>query len=97
MQWTAKHMDRLYELYRRYIDRLRADTIEANRSLGSPRPEHIRLNHISRSEFETLLYQPADDPELTRQWVRRIIHGHEHEFPGVDFAPWEVPLRRTGT
>lgn len=97
MQWTAKHMDRLHEFYGRYIDGLRADIVEANRSLGSSRPEHTHLEHLGRHEFETLLHQPTDDPEVARMWVRRIIRGHEHEFPGLDHGPSGVPRRRTGT
>lgn len=97
MQWTANYVDRLYDLYERHIDRLRADVAEVNRSLGSSRPEHTHLDHLSRSEFETLLHQPTDDTEVTRLWVRRIVRGHEHEFPGLDFGSTEAPRRRTGT
>ena len=74
-------MDRLYELYERHVDRLRADVIQANRSLGSSQPERTDLDHLSRSEFETLVQQPTDDPEVAHSWVRRIIRSHEHEFP----------------
>jgi hypothetical protein len=80
MEWTARRMDRLYQLYQRHIDRLRKDVIQANRSLGSSQPERTHLDHLSRSEFETLLQQPTDDPDVTRLWVRRIVRGHEHEF-----------------
>ncbi len=97
MEWTAKRMDRLYELYERHIDRLRTDVIEANRSLGSSQPQRTHLDRLGRSEFETLLQQPTDDSEVARSWVRRIIRGHEHEFPELGFGPPETGRRRTGT
>lgn len=97
MEWTGKHMDRLYELYERHIDGLRTDVIQANRSLGSSQPERTDLNHLSRSEFETLVQQPTDDPEVAQSWVRRILRGHEHEFPELDLGPSGTRRRGTGT
>jgi len=81
MDWTTDEMDRLYGLYERHIDRLRADVAEANRSLGSLKPEHTGLACVTRAEFESLLGRPEGDPEVIRLWVRRIIRGHEHDFP----------------
>jgi len=81
MQWTAENANRLYGLYERYVDRLRADVIRANRSPGSSRPERIGLEPLPRAEFDALLDHPAADPEAVRLWVRRIIRGHEREFP----------------
>jgi len=95
MHWIARHLDRLYQLYRRHVDRLRVDVVQANRSLGSSHPQRTQLEHLSRSEFETLLQQPADDLNVAQLWVRRIIKGHEHEFPELDFA--SSPTRRRGT
>ena len=81
MEWTATTIDRLHARYERYIDQLRADVIEINRSLGSPTPEKTGLKPLTRAEFESLLTRPSDDPEMTRLWIWRIIYGHEDEFP----------------
>jgi hypothetical protein len=83
MEWTVKIVDRLYELHGQHIDRLRADVGAANRLLGSSMPERTGLKHLTRAEFEALLRQPTDDPEVARLWIRRIIRGHEHEFPAL--------------
>jgi hypothetical protein len=83
MEWTVKIVDRLYELHGQHIDRLRADLGAANRLLGSSTPERTGLKHLTRAEFEALLRQPTDDPEVTRLWIRRIIRGHEREFPAL--------------
>jgi len=97
MHWTAERLDRLYELYRHFIDRLRNDIIQANRSLGSKQPEKTKLEVLPRAEFEALLMQPRENPEVTRLWVRRIIRGHEHEFPEwASDVPGSQRLR-TGT
>jgi hypothetical protein len=97
MEWTAERVSRLYELYERHIDRLRTDVVKANRSLGSTEPEKTNLEILNRAEFEALLRRPTDDPEVTRLWVRRIIRGHEQEFPELESGPSERPRRRTGT
>ena len=106
MEWTAERLDRLYELYQRHTERLRADVINSNRSLGSSRPEHTALKCLSRSEFEARLNRRSDDPEVIQLWIRRIIRGHEDEFPQLplvsgrqitsDEAHPKRP-RRTGT
>lgn len=80
MEWTKELVDRVYELYERHIDRLRADVIAVNRALGSSNPAKTNLAPLSRLAFEELLKQPAEDPERQRLWLRRIIRGHEHEF-----------------
>ena len=41
---------------------------------------------LSRPEFETLITGPTDEPEVVRLWVRRLIRGHEHEFPELRVA-----------
>jgi hypothetical protein len=97
MEWTTEEMDRLYGLYERHVDRLRTDVVRANRSLGSSQPERTALGRVSRSEFEALLRQPTDDPEVARLWVRRILRGHEHEFPERHSGASDTPHRRTGT
>lgn len=86
MGWPVNNMDRLYELYQQHFDRLRADVISANRSLGSSRPEKTWMERLGRNEFESLLTNPTDEPELVKRWVRRIIRGHEHEFPELKAA-----------
>ena len=79
-------MDRLYELYERHYQQLRADVIRVNRSLGSAQPDKTWMELPSRVEFETLLTRPTDDPEMIRRWVRRIIRGYEDEFPEMRVA-----------
>jgi hypothetical protein len=81
MEWTSATIDRLHRFYERHIDRLRAELMAANRSLGSSNPEKTGLNRLTRAEFEVLLRRPGDDPEVTRLWLRRITRGHEREFP----------------
>lgn len=94
MEWTAKSVTRLYELYLEHIDRLRNDVIDTNRSLGSPHPEKTKLEPMPRSEFERFLHRLENDPESGRLWLRRIIRDHEQEFPELESAG---TLRRTGT
>ncbi len=86
MERRPEEIDRLYDLYVQYANTVRADIIQANRTLGSPHPEETKLEVISRAEFERLLTQPNDDPGVIRRWVRRIIRGHEKEFPELDAA-----------
>ncbi|MCC6124304.1 MAG: hypothetical protein IT426_05040 [Pirellulales bacterium] len=109
MAWTAGTLNRIYELYSQHIQQLRSDVITANRLLGSSKPDKTALRCLSRMEFETLLRQPADDPTIRDKWLRRIIRGHEHEFPefGIDsreivniasFIKSHKPMqRKTGT
>jgi len=97
MHWTAEYVNRLYELYQRHIGRLRKDVVEANRSLGSTEPEKTNLEVLTHAQFEAVLKEPTDDPQVTRLWVRRIIRGHEHEFPQLGCESAEAPRRRTGT
>lgn len=97
MQWSAEKVKRLYELYERHVGRLRKDVVEANRSLGSPEPEKTNLEVLSHAQFEAVLTGPTDDPDVTRLWVRRIIRGHEHEFPELSCESADRPRRRTGT
>jgi hypothetical protein len=86
MDGAVLDMDRLYELYQQHFAQLRADIIETNRSLGSTQPEKTWMELLSRAEFETLITAPADEPEVVQRWVRRLVHGHEHEFPGLRVA-----------
>jgi hypothetical protein len=101
MEWTVKIMDRLHELHGQHVDRLRAELSAANRLLGSAMPERTGLKHLTRDEFEVLLRQPTNDPEVTRLWIRRIIRGHEDEFPelagaiGASHAAGRDPLAET--
>jgi hypothetical protein len=81
MAWTAETIDRIYELYGQHIHQLHVEVTSVNRSLGSSKPEKTALKCLTRAEFETLLKGSTDDPEVTCLWVRRIIRGHEHEFP----------------
>jgi hypothetical protein len=86
MEWTVETIDRLHELHVQYVDRLRADLSAANRVLGSSTPERTGLRYLTRAEFDALLRQPTDDAEVTRLWIRRIIRGHEGEFPELKGA-----------
>jgi hypothetical protein len=109
MAWTADTIDHIYELYGQHIQQLRSDVITANRLLGSSKPEKTALRCLTRAEFESLLNQPTDDPQIRHLWLRRIIRGHEQEFPDlgidsreiVEFTPLiEFPKqihRKTGT
>lgn len=81
MEWTGKRIGRLFELYERHFEQLRSDVIATNRSLGSLSPERTWLEPLTRNQFEALLADQTADPEITRLWVRRIIRGHEKEFP----------------
>ncbi len=81
MEWTAETIDRLYKLHRRYVDSLRRDVIQVNRSLGSTNPTKTALGYLTRAQFESLLKAPSDDPESVRLWIRRIVRGNEDKFP----------------
>ena len=86
MDGVVTDLDRLYELYQQHFAQLRADVIETNRSLGSTQPEKTWMELLSRAEFAALITAPTDEPDVVRRWVRRLIHGHEHEFPGLRVA-----------
>ena len=86
MDWSRANMDRLYELYEQHFHELRSFVISANRSHGSSQPEKTWMVLISRDEFERLLRSPTDEPEIANRWLRRIIRGHEHEFPNLQVA-----------
>jgi hypothetical protein len=58
--------------------------VETNRSLGSSNPDKTGLPDLSREEFEALLKNPSRDAEARQLWIRRIIRGHEHEFPELE-------------
>ncbi len=82
-EWTAQSVDRLFELYEREFESLRQDVTEANVALGSPNPSLTRLPQLTRLQFEAVLTDPSHDEEAIRLWIRRIVRGHEHEFPGL--------------
>lgn len=86
MDGVVAGMDRLYELYQQHFARLRVDVIDINRSFGSTQPEKTWMELLSRVEFEALITAPTAEPEVIRRWVRRLIHGHEHEFPELRVA-----------
>lgn len=86
MEWTADTMTRLYDLYEDHIERLRNDVAAVNRSLGSQKPECDRPRCLTRLEFEAILTDRSDDPVVTQLWIRRIISGHEAEFPTLDLS-----------
>ena len=86
MEGKVESMDRLYELYKQHFSQMRVDVIAVNRSLGSTQPEKTWMELLSRSEFEALITAPTNDSEVARRWVRRLIHGHEHEFPELRVA-----------
>lgn len=86
MDATKVDMDRLYELYRVHYTRLRADVSGVNRSLGSTQPTKTWMQLLNRSEFESLVAAPSDEPEVVERMIRRIVRGHEQEFPGLRVA-----------
>ena len=85
MDCSPHEMDRLYELYQQHFHDLRSVVTSANHLHGSPQPEKTWMELISREEFERLLNN-ADEPEVAKRWVRRIIRGHEREFPNLQVA-----------
>jgi hypothetical protein len=85
-QWNGDSMDRLYGLYERYIEDVKRDIRTANVELGSANPERVSLQALSRDEFEIALSDPARDREATSLWLRRIVRGHEQEFPFLQAA-----------
>jgi hypothetical protein len=109
MAWTAETIDRIYELYGQHIARLHGDVAFVNRQLGSLQPERTTLQKMSRVDFETMLLTPCRNGDIRNQWLRRIVRGHEREFPELrvdvrqavniaQFAENSRPAyRRTGT
>ena len=85
MDWSPREMDRLYELYQQHFYEVRSAVISANRRHGASEPEKTWMELISREEFERLLKDP-DEPEVAERWLRRIIRGHESEFPNLQVA-----------
>ena len=97
MEWTAEQLDRLYELYQQHIERLRADVIKSNRSLGSRNPEKTALKCLGRHEFQTIIKQRSEESEVVQLWIRRIVRGHEREFPQLsafDLLSTALPANR---
>ena len=85
MDWSPGGMNRLFELYQQQFRGLRTLVIAANRSHGSSRPEKTWMEPLGREEFEKLFKSPSE-PDIANRWVRRIIQGHEHEFPNAQVA-----------
>lgn len=85
MVCTDETLERLFQLYLRHIDELRADVTRANTILGSPTPES-RLRPLSRTDFEECLKNSERDPEVARAWIQQIIRGHELEFSHLEVA-----------
>lgn len=81
MEWTTELLDRLYPCYEEHHARLRAGIVAANRSLGSPQPEKVKLQCLTQAEFEELLREEPFDAEVRKLWVRSILRGHEQAFP----------------
>jgi hypothetical protein len=96
MEWTAESMTRLYKLYQQHVAKLRKDVVEANRWLGSSKPHRVKLKQLTKREFEELLKEPSADVEATRLWLKRIIRGHEEQFPALDHSA-RIWGRGTGT
>jgi hypothetical protein len=85
MDCSPREMDRLYELYQQHFHDLRSVATSANQLHGSSQPEKTWMELISWEEFERLINNP-DEPEVANRWVRRIIRGHEREFPNLQVA-----------
>ena len=90
MVWKSDRIDRLYELYQRYFDRLRDDIIAVNRSMSSTNPERTAQSLLSRAEFEDVVRSPGRYPAFRRVWLQRIIEGHENEFPDLEGLPQDL-------
>ena len=86
MEAAVSGMDRLYECYQKHFWQLRADVIEVNRSLGSRQPEKTWMEPLSRSDFESRITAPTDEPEVVQRWVRCLVRGHESDFPELRVA-----------
>ena len=86
MDWSSTDLDRLYELYRNHFHQLRASVISANTTLGSGNPEKTRMQLMTKAEFGQVLTSKTEEPEVAERWVKRIISGHEHEFPNLRVA-----------
>jgi hypothetical protein len=86
MEASAARLGRLYDLYQQHFGQLRADVIAVNRSLGSRQPEKTWAEPLNRTEFESLIIGPTDEPEKIRRFVQRLIRGHEHEFADLRVA-----------
>jgi hypothetical protein len=85
MDWSPREMERLYELYEQHFHDLRSVVTSANHTHGSSEPGKTWMELISREEFERLVKNP-DESEVAKRWVRRIIRGHECEFPSLQVA-----------
>jgi hypothetical protein len=81
MEWTTELLDRLYPCYEEHYKRLRAGIVAANRSLGSPHPERVKLQCLTRTEFEDLLRGEPFDIQARKLWIRSLLRGQEQEFP----------------
>jgi hypothetical protein len=84
--WNSEMIKRLYKLYQQHDRQLRKDVAASNRSLGSANPEKTNLKQLTLPEFEAILKNQAKDDEVVSMWVRRIIRGHENEFPSLQAA-----------
>jgi hypothetical protein len=83
MDWSQLDFDKLYRLYQEHHRRLRASVVSANRSHGSSHPDKTWMRELGRDEFVDLLTNPDGDPEVAERWLKRIIRGHEQEFPDL--------------
>jgi hypothetical protein len=86
MEASTARLGRLYEIYQQHVRQLRADVIDVNRSLGSTQPEKTWTVPLNRTDFESLIIGPTDEPEKIRRFVQRLIRGHEHEFADLRVA-----------
>ncbi len=53
---------------------------QANQTLGSQEPNAVKLTVLDLAEFESLILQPSDEPEVLRSWLRQIVRGRDQEF-----------------
>lgn len=86
MDGTTIDMDRLYELYKIHFAQLRTDVTEVNRSFGSMNPEKTWMQMLERFEFDALFSAPLEEPDVLERLIRRIVRGHEQEFPELRVA-----------
>jgi hypothetical protein len=81
MKWNTRTVDRLFELYVKYFERLCTGISAANESFGSGQLRKPKLERLTRDEFESLLCNDSADLEARNSWLLRIVRGHEAEFP----------------
>ena len=69
-------IDKLFELYNEYFDRLAADFHRLNQAKGMRGPGSMLSKRMNREVFEDYLLN-GDETESKRCFLRRILRGNE--------------------